>query len=342
MMAWKSPGVCKREGRVTLCKLAFFFSFLGFAAGIAEVAMGAASAYPTRPVRLLVPFAPGGGSDLVARLITPRLSERLGQPVIVDNRPAASGVLATEMVAKAKPDGYTLLVAMTTQAAFPSLYPKLQFDAVKSFEPVTLVAVSPLVAVVNASFPAKTLQGFIAYARANPGKVNFGSSGTGSPIHLAGELFRSMANIDMAHVVYKGISPAITALMGNEIQILFPAVFLAKPHVNNGRLRALGVTSLKRSELVPDWPTIAESGMPGYESNVWYGIMAPARTDRAVISRLHREIVSILQIPEVKQAFSAQGSELVGSTPEEFAAVLQKDVERLGKLIKERGIRLDQ
>ncbi len=153
---------------------------------------------------------------------------------------------------------------MTTQAAFPSLYPKLQFDAVKSFEPVTLVAVSPLVAAVNSSFPAKTLQDFIAYARANPGKVNFGSSGTGSPIHLAGELFRSMANIDMAHVVYKGISPAITALMGNEIQILFPAIFFAKPYVNNGRLRALGVTSLKRSELVPGWPAIAEFGMASW------------------------------------------------------------------------------
>jgi len=325
--------------RTAFRHLALWASLLAAAGGTGL--SHAASAYPTKPVRILIPFAPGGGSDLVARLLAPRLTERLGQPVVIDNRPAAAGVLATELAAKAAPDGHTLLVAMTTQAAFPALYSQLSFDAVKSFEPVTLVATSPLVAVVNSSSPATSLPSFIAYARANPGKINFGSSGTGSPIHLAGELLRSMAQIDMVHVVYKGIAPAITALMGNEIQILFPAVFLARPHVNNGRLRVLGVTSAKRSGLVPDWPTIAESGMPGYDSSIWFGVMAPAKTDRAIIARLHKEIVAILQQPEVRQSFNAQGTDVVGSTPEQFAEVLNTDVERLGKLIRDRGIRLD-
>jgi tripartite-type tricarboxylate transporter receptor subunit TctC len=319
----------------------FGLGLLSVAGQVTAAGVREGSPYPGKPVRILVPYAPGGGSDLVARTLSPRLSERLGQPVVVDNRPAVGGILATEMAAQSNPDGYTLLIASAPHAAFPALYPKLRFDAVKSFAPITLACVSPLVAVVNSSFPANTLQEFISYARANPTKINFGSSGTGSPIHLAGELFKSMAKIDMTHIMYKGIAPAITAVLGNEIQILFPAVFLARPHVSSGRLRALGITSLKRTEIAPDWPTIAESGLPGYEASIWYGFMAPAGTPAPIVARLNQEIIAILKIPQVRQSFRAQGCDAVASTPDEFSAVLRKDVDRLGKLIKERGIRIE-
>ena len=300
-----------------------------------------ATSYPQKPVRILVPFAPGGGSDLIARQIGSKLSERLGQSVVIDNRPAAAGILATEMASRADPDGHTLLIAMSTQAAYPALYPKLSFDAVKSFTPITLVGISPLVAVLNASFPATSVQAFISYAKSNPTRINFGSSGAGSPIHLAGELFKANARIDMTHIPYKGIAPAIAALMGNEIQILFPAVFLARPHVTSGRLRVLGVTSPGRSSLVPQWPTLAEAGMPGFESSIWYGVMAPAMTPSLIIEKLNREIVSIIQQPEVKQYFFNQGIEVVGNTGKEFYEQLTGDVSKLGKLIRERGIRAD-
>jgi len=300
-----------------------------------------ASNYPQKPVRILVPFAPGGGSDLIARQIGSQLTERLGQSVVIDNRPAAAGILATELVSRADPDGYTLLIAMSTQAAYPALYPKLPFDAVKSFAPITVVGISPLVAVLNAPFPATSVQTFIAYAKNNPTKINFGSSGAGSPIHLAGELFKANARIEMTHIPYKGIAPAIAALMGNEIQILFPAVFLARPHVASGRLRVLGVTSTARSNLVPQWPTLAEAGMHGFESSIWYGVMAPAMTPDLIIGKLNREIVSIIQQPEVKQYFFNQGIEVAGSTSKEFYERLTGDVASLGKLIRERGIRAD-
>lgn len=319
----------------------FGLGMLSVAGQVTAAGIPDGSPYPSKPIRILVPYAPGGGNDLVARMLSPRLSDRLGQPVVVDNRPAVGGILATEMAAQSNPDGYTLLIASAPHAAFPALYSKLPFDAVKSFAPITLACVSPLVAVVSSSFPAKTLQEFISYARANPAKVNFGSSGTGSPIHLAGELFKSMAKIDMTHIVYKGIAPAITAVLGNEIQILFPAVFLARPYVSSGRLRALGVTSLKRAEIAPDWPTIAESGLPGYEASIWYGFMAPAGTPASIVARLNQEIVAMLKIPEVRQSFRAQGCDTVASSPDEFSAVLRKDVDRLGKLIKERGIRIE-
>jgi tripartite-type tricarboxylate transporter receptor subunit TctC len=308
--------------------------------------LGAAGAagqtYPAnRPVRIIVPLAAGGGSDITARLIAPRLAERLGQSVVVDNRPGANGMAGTEMLARATPDGHTLLVAINTHVAIPWLYKEPPFDAMKDFAPVTLAVRSPLVATVNASLPVATVKEFVAYAKANPGKLNFGSSGTASPPHLAGELFKSMAGIQMTHVTYKGISPAVTALLSNEIQITFPNVFLAQPQVAAGRLRALGITTLKRSEAAPQWPTMHESGLPGYEASIWYGLLAPAGTPRAVLDRLHTEIVAILQQTDIRRQITAQGGDAVGNTPEQFREVMEADHQRLGRLIRASGIKIE-
>lgn len=302
--------------------------------------LAADNAYPTKSIRLLVPFAPGGGADVIARLVGPRLSERLAQSVVVDNRPAAGGILAAELVARATPDGHTLFVSLSNHVANPSLY-KLSYDTINDFAPITLAVVSPLVMVVHPSLPARTVPEFVAFAKANPGKLNYGSSGAGAPPHLAGELLKMMAGIQMTHIVYKGIAPTLVAVLGNEIQISFPNIFVGAPHVRGGRLRALGVTSLNRSQSAPDWPTIAESGYPGYEASVWFGFMAPAKTPKPIVARLHREITSILQLPEVRQTVISQGGDPVASSPDEFGRIIRNDVERIGKLVKSAGIRAD-
>jgi tripartite-type tricarboxylate transporter receptor subunit TctC len=302
--------------------------------------LAAEQAYPTKPIRLLVPFAPGGGADLIARLVAPRLSERFAQPVVVDNRPTASGTLATELAARATPDGHTLLVPTSNHIANPSLY-KLSYDTINDFTPITLAVVSPLVMVVHPSLPVNTVQEFIAYAKANPDKLNYGAAGAGGPPHLAGELLKSMAGIKMTPIMYKGIGPAVIAALGNEVQVTFVNIFVIQPHVRGGRLRALGITGLKRSQAAPDWPTIAESGLPGYEASIWFGFLAPAKTPKPIIARLHREITSILQLPEAQQTIVAQGGDPVASTPGEFDRVIRDDIERIAKLVKTAGIRAD-
>jgi tripartite-type tricarboxylate transporter receptor subunit TctC len=311
---------------------------------LSALAFTAASAqtFPAnRPIRIIVPLAPGGGSDLTARLIAPGLSERLGQPVVVDNRPGQNSMIGTALLAQAAPDGHTLMVAINTHVAIPWLYKAPGFDAMKDFAPVTMVMRSPLVVTVNSSLPVNNLKEFIAYAKANVGKVNFGSSGTASPPHLAGELFKSMAGIQMTHIPYKGIAPAVTALLGNEIQVTFPNVFVAAPHVKAGRLRALGITTLKRSEAAPDWPTVSEAGLPGYEADIWFGILAPGRTPRPVLERLRNEILAVLERPEIRQQITTQGGDLVANMPEQFRAIMQADHERLGKVIREANIRVE-
>jgi len=302
--------------------------------------LAAEQAYPTKPIRLLVPFAPGGGADLIARLVAPRLSERFGQPVVVDNRPTAAGTLAAELAARATPDGHTLLVPTSNHIANPSLY-KLNYDTINDFAPITLAVVSPLVMVVHPSLPVNTVQEFIAYAKANPDKLNYGAAGAGGPPHLAGELLKSMAGIRMTPIVYKGIGPAVIATLGNEVQATFVNIFVIQPHVRGGRLRALGITGLKRSESAPDWPTIAESGLPGYEASIWFGFLAPAKTPKPIIARLHQEITSILKLPEARQTIVAQGGDPVASTPAEFDRVIRDDIERIAKLVKTAGIRAD-
>ena len=307
---------------------------------VSTASLAADQPYPTKPIRVLVPFAPGGGADLIARLVAPRLSERFGQPVVVDNRPTASGTLATELAARATPDGHTLLVPTSNHIANPSLF-KLNFDTINDFAPITLAVISPLVLVVHPSLPVNTVQEFIAYAKSNPDKLNYGAAGAGGPPHLAGELLKSMAGIRMTPIMYKGIGPAVIAALGNEVQATFVNIFVIQPHVRGGRLRALGITGLKRSDAAPDWPTIAEAGLPGYEASIWFGFLAPAKTPKPVIARLHQEITSILKLPEARQTIVAQGGDPVASTPAEFDRVIREDIERIAKLVKTAGIRAD-
>ena len=315
---------------------------LGVIASLALLAAAHAQStvpgYPSKPIRILVPFAPGGGADLMARLVTVRMSDKLGQPMVVDNRPAASGIIATELAARAAPDGYTLLACTSNHAGYPWMYKKLPFDINKDFEYLTQATLSPLVVVVHPSVPAKSMQEFISYARSNPGKMNYGSSGAGGPPHIAGEMLKSMAKINLTHIVYKGVAPALTALLGNEVQMSFTNLFSGQPHIKGGRLRVLGITSAKRLQAAPDWPTVAESGVPGYEASIWYGFLLPANTPKPIVDVLHREITGILKLPDVSQMFISQGGEVIASTPQEFRKAFANDVERLGRVIRDAGI----
>ncbi len=297
--------------------------------------------YPDRPIRIIVPLAPGGGSDYTARFIGQRLADRVGQSVVVDNRPAASGIVGTDMVAKAVPDGYTLLLAYSTHAQSAQLFEKLPYDPIRDFAPVTEVIVTPLGLIVNPSVPAKNVQEFIAYAKANPGKLNYGSSGPGSSPHLATELFGSMAGIKMTHIPYKGVGLYMTAQIGNEIQVSFSNMFTTMPHWKAGRLRLLASGGVKRSEAFPELPTIAESGVPGFDALTWYGFMAPAKTPRAVVMKLQQEIAAIVHSTEVRQTFVSQGNEPLANTPDEFAKVIREDADKWGAIGKRLGVKLD-
>jgi tripartite-type tricarboxylate transporter receptor subunit TctC len=297
--------------------------------------------YPNRPVRIIVPLAPGGGSDYTARFIGTRLSERIGQPVVVDNRPAASGIVGTDLVAKANPDGYTLLLAYSTHAQSAQLFSKLPYDPLKDFAPVTIVMLTPLTMQLHPSVPAKSVKEFIAYAKQNEGKLNYGSSGPGSSPHLTTELFNSMAGIRMTHVPYKGVGQYITAQLGNEIQFSFANMFTTMPHWKAGRLRLVATGGSKRLEAMPDLPTIAESGVPGFESVTWYGFMAPAKTPRAIVNKLQQEIHAITFAPDVRKQFIDQGNEPLADSPDDFAKIMKVDADKWGAIGKKLGVRLD-
>jgi len=297
--------------------------------------------YPSRPIRLVIPFAPGGGSDVTARLLGPRVAERLGQTVVIDNRPAASGVVGANIVAKAVPDGYTLLGTTVTFVINGTLQKGLPYDAFKDFTPITQVIVSPFGLLLHPSVPAKTVKELIAYARANPGKLLYGSSGPGSSPHLSAELFLSMAGLTMTHVPYKGIAPAITAQLGNEVQLAFSNIFSTLGHWKAGRLRLVAHGGAKRIESFPDIPTIAESGLPGYESSNWYGYVATARTPPAIIRTLNQAFVASVNQPDVRKILVAQGNDVIANTPEEFARVIRADAERWGGIGRKLGIQLD-
>jgi tripartite-type tricarboxylate transporter receptor subunit TctC len=317
-----------------------------FLASLAVVASGAvfaqaAADYPHKPIRVIVPFSPGGGSDVIARLVGARLSERLGQTVVVDNRPAASGIVGTDLAAKALPDGYTLLLVTATHAANSRLSTKLPYDLMKDFAPITEVIASPFGALLQPSLPAATMKEFIAYAKANPGKLNYGSSGPGSSPHLATELFMSMAGVQMTHVPYKGVAQYVTAQLGNEIQFSLSNMFSTMGHWKAGRLRLVAHTGPRRLEAFPDLPTVAESGVPGYESSLWYGFMAPARTPRPIVTKLYQEIAAIVRAPEVRQMLVAQGNDVITNTPEAFAQVIKADAEKWGVVGKRLGVKLD-
>ena len=301
-----------------------------------------ATAYPTKPIRLVVPFPPGGATDLIARAVAQKLGEAWGQSVVVDNRPGAGGNIGTELVAKAAPDGYTLeMGTVGTHAINASLYAKIPFDHVKDFAPVILVAGVPNVLEVNPSVPVNSVQELIAYAKANPGKLNFASSGAGTSIHLSGELFKVMAGVQMTHVPYKGSSPALQDLLGGQVQLMFDNLPPSLPQIKAGKLRALAVTSATRAPALPDVPTIAESGLPGFEASSWFGILAPAGTPPAIIAKINAEVAKWLASAEGKEKLASIGANAAGGSPEDFARHIQAETAKWAKVVKESGAKVD-
>lgn len=301
-----------------------------------------AQVYPAKPIRLIVPFAAGGGNDNVARLVGKRLADSLGQPVVVDNRPGAGGAVGAELAAKAPPDGYTLFLGgVGSHAINPNLHPKLAYDPIRDFAPVELLAKAPLILVVHPSVPVHNIAEFIAYARANPGRLNYASNGNGSSSQLAAVMFDSMAGIDMVHVPYKGLAPALADLLSGQVQLMFSSVVAILPHIKAGKLRGLAVTGAKRLASLPELPTIAEAGLPGYEASSWYGILAPAGTPRDIVAKLNAELAKALDQPEVRASLIAEGAEPAGGSPEQFAAHIRTEKERLGKIIRDANIRME-
>ncbi len=300
-----------------------------------------AQSYPAKLIRMVVPFPAGGGVDVVIRIISPKLSENLGQPIIIDNRSGATGNIGTEMAAKAAPDGYTLLGTYSSFAMNVALYTKLPFDAVNDFAPITLLAVTPSLLVVNPSMPVRTVNELIALAKKHPGEILYASSGSGGSAHLTMELFIMMSGIKMTHVPYKGGLAASTAVISGESQATFLTLDITLQHVKSGRLRAIAVSSLKRFKLLPDIPTIDESGLRGYETNAWYALLAPAKTSQPIIEQLHRETVKVLQRADTRESFLQQGLEAVISTPEQLAMLIKSDIEKWSRVVKATGAKVD-
>jgi len=313
-------------------------------AALACVAALAAHAdtYPSKTIRFVVPYPAGGPLDAVARLLAQKVSDSMKHTVIVDNRAGAGGNIGADFVAKSAPDGYTLLMgAVATHAINPTLYSNIPYDAARDFIPVTQIASTPNVLVVNPSLPVTTVAEFIAYAKAHPGKLNFGSGSTGSAGHLAGELFKAMAGVEMTHVPYKGAAPAMTDLIGGRIDLMFDNLASSLAQVKAGKIRAIAVTTAQRSPLAPELPTIAESGLPGFDINTWFGLFVPARTPPDVVARLHDEFVKALSAPEVRSRMLELGAEPVGSTPQQFAAYIESEAAKYARIIKASGAKAD-
>jgi len=298
-----------------------------------------ARAFPDKPVRLVVPYSAGGSTDLISRALGQKLSEMWGQTVVIDNRPGGSTIIATDIVAKSAPDGYTLLVTTTSFTIVPSLTDKLPYDPAKDFEPITLINTTPLVLVVNPGVPAKSVKELIALAKARPGALNFGSAGSGGSNHLAGELFNVMTGVKIVHVPYKGNAPALNDLVGGHVDIVFNGLTSAVPLIKAGRLRPLAVTSLTRSSALPDIPTLDELGLKGFQAVAWNGLSAPARTPKDVIRRINADVLKVIRSPEFVERLTAEGSDAVGDSPEQFAAFLQEETARWNKLIKFANIK---
>lgn len=302
----------------------------------------AAESYPSKPIRLIVGFAPGGNTDTVARVIGQRLSDRLGAPVVIDNRGGAGGTLGTEMAARANPDGYTLTMGTTTTHAIAvAAYPKLRYDPVKDFTPLALVANAPYLLVVHSSVAARTLKDFVAFVKSQPGKLNYGSAGQATTTHLVMATLTTRAGLDMAHVPFKGNGPATTAVLGGEVQALFGALPPLLAHVSGGRLRALAISSAKRSPSVPDVPTVAESGYPGFNVTLWLGFFAPAGTPPAVVKRLEAALVQIAQSPETKEQMTKQGLEAYSLNAADLAKLVKTEIENYKTVFKTAGIKLE-
>ena len=304
-------------------------------------ALAQSDAYPNKPVHLIVPFPPGGSVDVVARMVAPRLGERLGQPIIVENRSGASGNIGTEAVARAKPDGYTLLINTLPFVANVHLYPKVPYHPINDFEPIALVSSSPSLVVVNPSVPAKSISELLQLARSKPGVLNYSAAGAGTNPHIAGELFNLMGNVDIVAIQYKGGGPALIAALGGEVGITYPNISEGLPNVKSGKLRALAVTSATRSAVLPDVPTVAESGLPGYEFVTWHGILAPKGTPQAIVAVLNEKLKQTLSTPEQAKLFQEMGLNIIASTPAEFAAHLKSELDKWGRVIRERNIRIN-
>ena len=307
---------------------------------IATVA--SAQGYPNRTIRLVVPFPAAGTTDILARAAAQKLTEAFGQSVVVDNRPGAAGNIGSDLVAKSAPDGYTLLMGTVgTHAINPSLYSKMPYDHVKDFVPVVLVAGVPNVLVVNPALPVNSVADLIKLAKDKPGQINFASSGSGTSIHLSGELFKTMAGVDITHVPYKGSSPALVDLIGGQVQIMFDNLPSALPQIKAGKLRAIAVTSLKRAPVLPDVPTISESGLPGFEASSWFGVLAPAGTPAPIVARINAEVNKWLQSAEAREKLLSQGAEAAGGSPEQFAQHIRAESEKWAKVVKASGAKVD-
>ena len=296
-------------------------------------------AYPTKSIRIIVPYPPGGGSDGLARIIGQKLSEAVGQQVVIDNRPGAGANIGADLTAKSPPDGYTLLLANVAHAINLSYYPKLSYDLLKDFTPVALLAETSIILVVHPSLPVKTVKELIALAKARPGQIDYASSGAGGPNHMAGELFAYMAGVKMMHIPYSGGGTAAIALIGGQVPVGFPVTTSAASQVKAGKLRALGISSKQRSALFPDLPTISEAGLPGYEASVWYGLLAPAGTPTEIATRLHAETVNLMKLPDTKSRLDGGGYDPAVSTPEQLGAHLRSEVEKWKKVVNALGLR---
>lgn len=307
---------------------------------VGAVTSHAAETYPSRPLRMVVPYAPGGNTDVLARLIAQRLTQSLGQQVVVDNRPGGNTLIGTELVARAPADGYTIMLTTLTFTVVPTLYKKLPYDALRDFTPLTLAVTLPNVLVIHPAVPARTLKEFISHAKANPGKLSYASTGSGTSPHLSMELLKSMADIDLVHVPYKGGAPAMTDLIGGQVVAQFIGLPVAMPHITSGKLRALGVTSNKRASVAPNIPTIGET-LAGYELDPWFGVLGPAGMPKAVTDRLHNEIARILRAGDMKDHLNSLGAEPVGNTPAQFAAHIKAETGKYAKIVKTAGIKVE-
>ncbi len=309
--------------------------------GAVAPAHAADAPYPTKPVRFIIPFAPGGGNDIVGRLLGAKLSEAWGQQVVIDNRPGAGGNIAAETTARAAADGYTVFQFNIANTMAPSLYKKLGYDPERDFAPVTQIGSTPFILSVHPAVPAKSVQELIAYAKAQPDKLNYGSSGNGGSTHLVTELFKTMAGVKLTHIPYNGAGPALTEVIGGQVQLMFLVPATALPNMRNGRLRALGISSAKRSALAPELPTVAEAGVPGFEGGAWYGVVFAAKTPPAIVRKVHADIVRALQLPDIRERMTALGVEVVASTPEAFAQFIKAEIVKWARVVALSGARAE-
>ncbi len=308
---------------------------------LTAVAVSAADNYPSRPIRFIVPFAPGGSTDTLARTLSTRLSDALGQQVVVDNRSGGNGIIGHELVARAAPDGYTIVLGYIANLAIAPALGKLPYDPLKDFTPITQLAVAPNIMVVHPSVPAKNFKEFIAYAKANPHKVNFASAAVASPGHLTGEMINQRAGIEMQHVPYKGSGQGVVDVLAGQVQMMISGMSSVMPHIKAGKLRPIVVTGAQRSSAIPDLPTIAESGFPGFEATAWYGVLGPAGLPKPIVKRLHDETVAALKLPDVRERLNGVGFEIVGGTPEQFAEYMKTETVKWAKVVKASGVKAE-